>query len=104
MKVLVTGGSGRLGKATIAELIANGHEAINADQTPPAEGAKGSPVRFIHTNLTDVGQVAGALQGCDAVIHLGAIPAPYRYPDEHIFTNNTQSTFAVLHAASLLGI
>jgi nucleoside-diphosphate-sugar epimerase len=104
MKILVTGGSGRLGKATIAELTAHGHEAINADQAPPAEDGRGTPVRFIKTDLTDIGQVAGALHGCDAVIHLGAIPAPYRHPDEHIFINNTQSTFAVLHAASLLGI
>lgn len=104
MKVLVTGGSGRLGRATIAELVAHGHEAINADQAPPPGDAKGSAVRFVKTVLTDVGQVAGALHGCDAVVHLGAIPAPYRHPDEHIFTNNTQSTFAVLHAASLLGI
>ena len=102
MKVLVTGGSGRLGGATIAELVAHGHEAINADRAPAPSDAPAA--RFITTDLTDVGQVAGALNGCDAVIHLGAIPSPYGHPDEHVFRNNTQSTFAVLHAASLLGI
>lgn len=104
MKVLVTGGSGRLGRAAIAELIAHGHEAINADQTPPSGEAQGTAVRFVKTDLTDVGEVAGALHGCDAVIHLGAIPSPYGHADEVVFRNNTQSTFAMLHAASLLGI
>ncbi len=104
MKVLVTGGSGRLGRATIAELVAHGHEAINADQAPPSGDAQGAPVRFIKTDLTDVGEVVGALHGCDAVIHLGAIPSPYGHADEVVFRNNTQSTFAVLHSASLLGI
>ncbi len=39
-----------------------------------------------------------------AVVHLGAIPGPDMYPDEVVFGNNTLSTFAVLQAASLLGV
>ncbi|MGH2533129.1 MAG: NAD-dependent epimerase/dehydratase family protein [Thermomicrobiales bacterium] len=103
MRVLVTGGSGRVGQFTIADLLANGHEAINADRARP-RGDGGPPVRFVETDLTDVGQVAGALHGCDAVIHLGAIPSPYGHPDEVVFGNNTRATFAVLQAASLLGV
>jgi nucleoside-diphosphate-sugar epimerase len=102
MRVLVTGGSGRLGRVVIADLVAHGHEAVNADRVPPAQSPPG--VRYIETNLGDVGQVAGAMHGCDAVIHLGAIPSPYRHADEYVFTNNTQATFAVLQAASLLGV
>lgn len=107
MKILVTGGSGRIGQFAIAELLAHGHEVINADRVRP--GALPSPqeareVRFIQTDLGNVGQVAGALAGCDAVVHLGAIPAPYSHPDEVVFTNNVNGTFAVLQAASLLGI
>lgn len=102
MRVLVTGGSGRLGRVVIADLVAHGHEAVNADRVPPVQSAPG--VRYIETNLGDVGQVAGAMRGCDAVIHLGAIPSPYRHADEYVFTNNTQATFSVLQAASLLGV
>lgn len=102
MRVLVTGGSGRLGRVVIADLLANGHQAVNADRIAPAQPQP--DVRYIETNLGDVGQVAGAMHGCDAVIHLGAIPSPYRHADEIVFTNNTQATFAVLQAASLLGL
>ena len=56
------------------------------------------------TDLADVGEIAGAMKGCDAVIHLGAIPSPYAHADEVVFGNNTTATFAVLQAASLLGI
>jgi len=61
-------------------------------------------VRTVEIDLLDIGQVAGAMQGCDAVIHLGAIPNPYDHADEIVFRNNTGATFAVLQAASLLGI
>jgi nucleoside-diphosphate-sugar epimerase len=102
MRVLVTGGSGRLGQFAIADLIENGHEAINASRRPgPADGPA---AKYVQTDLTDVGEVASAMHGCDAVMHLGAIPAPWRHADEVVFRNNTLSTFAVLQAAHLLGI
>lgn len=108
MRVLVTGGSGRVGQAVIADLMAHGHDAINADRRPPpSERDPSSPAAdapYRETNLSDVGQVAWALSGCDAVVHLGAIPAPYRHPDEVVYNNNTGATFAVLQAAKLLGL
>jgi nucleoside-diphosphate-sugar epimerase len=61
-------------------------------------------VRYRQVDLADVGQVVGALAGCSAVVHLGAIPAPNRHADEVVFANNTRATFGVLQAASLLGI
>ena len=51
-----------------------------------------------------MGQVAGALVGCGAVVHLGAYPAPYGHADEVVFINNVRATFATLQAASLLGV
>jgi nucleoside-diphosphate-sugar epimerase len=107
MRILVTGGSGRVGQFAIAELLEHGHEVVNADRVAPTNPRApeiAREVRFIETNLSDVGQVAGALAGCDGVIHLGAIPSPYRHADEHVFRNNVQSTFATLQAGSLLGV
>ena len=107
MRILVTGGSGRVGQFAIAELLEHGHEVINADRVEPTNPRApkiAREVRFIETDLADVGQVAGALAGCDGVIHLGAIPSPYRHADEHVFGNNVMSTFATLQAASLLGV
>ena len=105
MRVLVTGGSGRLGRFVLRDLVDHGHQAVNADrQRPLAEPPVPPSVRFVQTDLGDVGQVAGAMVGCDAVIHLGAIPAPYGHSDQVVFANNTQATFAVLQAGTLLGL
>ena len=102
-RILVTGSSGRLGGAVIEDLVAHGCEVIAADRVRP-EGGSVHGVPVIETDLGDVGQVAGAAWGCDAVIHLGAIPSPYAHADEVVFGNNTGATFAVLQAASLVGI
>lgn len=106
MRVLVTGGSGRLGRFAIRDIVDHGHEAINADRRPPsgADPAGAPAVRYVATDLGDVGEVAGALRGCDALLHLGAIPSPYGHPDEVVFANNTGATFAALQAAALLGV
>lgn len=109
MKVLVTGGSGHLGQFVVQDLLDHGYQVINADRRPPTSDPINTPVRkgaarFIETNVGDVGEVAGAMAGCDAVVHLGAIPAPYRHADEVVFNNNTQATFAVFQAAALLGV
>src|SRR5687767_12735539 len=102
MKILVTGGSGKLGQFVVADLAANGYEVVSADQKRAPDLPEG--VRFVQTDLLDIGEVAGAMRGCEAVIHLGAIPNPYGHADEVVFANNTQATFAVLQAASLLGV
>lgn len=104
MRVLVTGASGKLGSAVVRELVAQGDEVVGTDRVAPGKGAWPEGVRFVQTDLLDVGQVAYAMQGCGAVIHLGAVPAPYGLPDEVLFRNNTGATFATLQAASLLGI
>ncbi len=102
--VLVTGASGRLGQAVVRELVDAGYEVRGTDRRRPEPGVLPAGVRFIETTLSEVGQVAGAAAGCTAVIHLGAIPGPYSHPDEIVFGNNTQATFAVFQAASLVGI
>lgn len=101
MRVLVTGGSGRLGQQVLRELVGHGHEVVNADRRPPAVAGIGD---YREVDVADVGHVAGALSGCDAVAHLGAIPTAYSHPDEVVFGNNTRATFAVLQASALLGV
>jgi nucleoside-diphosphate-sugar epimerase len=104
MRVLVTGGSGKIGRAAIQALRAAGHTAIIWDLAPTAPGA-------LKVDCTDFGQVFGTMSGADpfgrapeAVVHLAGIPAPGLAPDHVIFHANTASTYNVLSAASRLGI
>ena len=109
MRVLVTGASGKLGRWVVRDLAEHGHEVVGIDRVPPPPDDRGSvpdgtSVRHREADLVGVGQVVGAMAGCEAVVHLGAIPSPGRHPDEVVFGNNVRATFAVLHAAALLGI
>ncbi len=108
MRVVVTGGSGKLGRAVVAHLASHGWEVVNVDTAPPPADAPGSWTRV---DLTDLGQVVEALSGIDdryhrvdAVVHLAAIPAPGLQPSGATFQNNVVATHHVFHAAKLLGI
>jgi UDP-glucose 4-epimerase len=96
----VTGGSGLVGSYTIDELLSCGYEVRNLDRTPPKE----QQCPFFTVDITDLGKVANALSGCDAVIHLAAIPSPFDYPSQTVYVNNTVGNYNVLEAAVMLGI
>lgn len=102
MRVLVTGGNGRLGPWVSRELRDHGHDVVSVDRQLPREREAGIHYRAVE--LSDLGQVIGALSGCAAVVHLGAIPAPWSHPDEVVFLNNVGATYNTLQAAHSLGI
>ncbi|ADU32309.1 NAD-dependent epimerase/dehydratase family protein [Evansella cellulosilytica] len=99
-KVVVTGGSGLLGRDVIKEFLNHGYEVVNADLKHPAEPL----CQTVIVDLTNLGEVYGVLAGADAVIHLAAIPVAYSHPNEVTFENNVMSTYNILEAASTLGI
>ena len=106
-RVVVTGGSGKVGRACVEDLLAHGYEVVNVDTVPPA--AENCP--FVQADLTDFGQalevlseVDDRLRDIDALVHLAAIPAPGRNPNAVIFKVNTLSTYNVFEAARRLGI
>jgi nucleoside-diphosphate-sugar epimerase len=107
-RIAVTGGSGRLGRAVVVDLVEHGYDVVNLDRTPPPRGAPGD---FLHVDLTDYGQVVQALSrtedvydSVDAVVHLGAVPRPGLVPNTTTFGNNILSTHHVFAGARGVGI
>jgi len=98
--IAVTGGSGKLGRQVVSELIEHGCKVTVVDSRPP----EGLSCVFVNAQLTDAGEAYGALKGTDAVIHLAAIPGLTTYTHSRIFTNNVLSTYNVLEAAEALGM
>ncbi len=105
MTIAVTGASGKLGSVVVRELRAHGHEVVALD----AVGAR-SP-GFVRLDLLEAGDVMDALagiqevhDGLDAVVHLGAIPAPGLASDTETFRNNMLGTFNLLQGARRAGI
>ncbi|MGB3338133.1 MAG: NAD(P)-dependent oxidoreductase [Devosia sp.] len=107
-KVLVTGGSGKLGRAVLRDLVAHGYDVLNIDQQPLPEPICPS----VRIDLTNFGEVAAAILGgvderkgpFDAVVHLAAIPAPGLAANARTFANNVPTTYNVFEASRLAGI
>src|SRR5918911_664988 len=97
-RVVVTGGSGKAGRAVVRDLVEHGHDVVNVDVVP----ATPQVAPFLRAELTDFGQALEALRGCDVVVHLAAIPAPRIRTVEQTFEINMLSTWNVFSAAALL--
>jgi len=87
-RVLVTGGTGKLGSVCVADLQAHGYDVFVVDTVPPEKG-----IPHIIANLSDFGQTLDALsstgheihagvgpQAFDAIVHLAAFPTPASTP------------------------
>ncbi|MCL6627864.1 MAG: NAD(P)-dependent oxidoreductase, partial [Alicyclobacillus shizuokensis] len=99
-RVVVTGGSGRLGPWVIREFLEHGYEVVNIDTRHPQEPLCPTVI----ADLAQLGDAVDVLEGADALVHLAAIPAAGLRPNEFTFRNNVLSTYNVLAAASLLGM
>jgi nucleoside-diphosphate-sugar epimerase len=99
-RVVVTGGSGKAGRATIYELLERDYQVLNLDIQPPHEQL----CRFQTVDLMNMGETVEALHGYDAVVHLAANPNPTGWTEERMFRHNTTTTYNVFRAATMLGM
>jgi len=100
MRIVVTGGAGRLGRALLLELR-NNHDVLVFDQKRPQDS---TGIRVRLGDHSDLGQVAGALKGADLVVHLSAITYPGLYGEEVQFATNVMGAFNVAEGAALVGV
>ncbi|MBW7888644.1 MAG: NAD(P)-dependent oxidoreductase [Bacteroidetes bacterium] len=96
MKILVTGGSGSVGKYIVTELLDRHHAVGILDRVPPNEAS----ARFHQVDVLNLPDVVEAACGYDAVIHCAGIPHPLNDPPEKVFTTNVNGTFNILEAAA----
>lgn len=99
-RVVVTGGSGKAGRAVVRELVGLGKDVLSVDLARSPD----LPCEQLQADLTDFGETVEALRGAEAVVHLAAIPAPGLRPDQVTFRVDTVSTYNVFSAAPLIGL
>lgn len=107
-KIIVTGGSGKAGRACVTDLLAHGYSVVNVDQAPPQK----SLCPFLKADLCDFGQTLDAVSGVDGridgdvwgIVHLAAIPAPGILTNAETFRNNMLSAYNVFEAARRMKI
>jgi UDP-glucose 4-epimerase len=116
MRVLVTGGRGKVGRPAVRALQAAGHDVTVTDlhdpdwDTPPPGTA-----RYVKADLTAAGQVYALVGGAsvgegprpgpfETVVHAAALPAPGRHAPHVVFSNNLMATFNVVEACVRWGV
>ena len=104
MRIAITGGNGRIGRAVTAMAVSQGHAVVCIDRVPPSEDAARLGVTDVQAEVTDYAAVKQALTGCDGVVHLAAIPSPLGHPDHEVHNNNVVGSYNLLSAAADLGI
>ncbi len=108
-RILVTGSAGRLGRAAVKALVANGHRVLGLDVRPTL----GLPAnQSLVATLADVAVLRAAARDVDRIIHLAATPDDAKYPRgtppddgdnflDGLVPNNIVGLYNVLEAARL---
>lgn len=99
-RALITGAAGEIG-AALREGFRGQYPAVRlTDQRDLGDAQVGEEI--IYADLTNFEQVRAAMDGVDAVVHLGAIPDEHTY--ERIRDVNMDGTYHVLEAARQAGV
>ena len=101
MRVLITGGAGHVGKPICQKFARNGWDVrvVDLARDPDIDG-----VRFAHGDIRDFASLAPLVEGCDAIVHLAAIPSTMTHPDAALFAINVAGTYNVFEAAERAGV
>lgn len=104
MRVVVSGGAGRVGRFVLEELVAHGHEVTSLDLAPQVD--RNPAIHYMLGNVTRPEDVFGVLAyaRAEAMIHLAAWSDPGIVPDVRTYADNVGATFTVLNTADTLGL
>jgi NADH dehydrogenase len=104
MRILVTGGTGTVGEATVTELARRGHRVrLLSRHAREDAGAWPFGVEGVDGDVGDPAQIRGAADGCDAVLHMAAV-VKERPPEVTFERVNVQGTRNVLAEATRAGV
>lgn len=101
-KVLITGGSGRLGQSVVRHFAAAGHDVVSVD-TRAIDDLPAIQESVDLTELVNAQRVI-ATHRPDAVIHLAAIAVPFSAPEDHILRTNVSLAYNVMGSAVEAGV
>jgi nucleoside-diphosphate-sugar epimerase len=106
-RILVTGGDGLIGSEVVRLLAELGARVDVYDLGGPdaaARALQAGAENHTSGSVTDPEEVAKALAGYDAVVHLAGIAGLDGGTAEQIYTANTLGTFLVMEAAARAGV
>ena len=99
MKIAITGAAGRVGTAIAAKALSAGHSVVSIDRVAPADRQETAHERFVVADIGNYDALVSAFEGCDALVHMAAIPAPFHDPDHIVHNNNVVGSYNAMRAA-----
>lgn len=99
MKLVITGGSGKLARYLLPEL-AHEHELLIYDKQPPDQ----SNFPYMRGEITDRNKLSKAFRGADVVIHLAALRSRFNHLPLKVMETNVLGSFCVLEEARSEGV
>lgn len=101
MRVLVTGGTGYLGRAVVRALSGRGHHVVLFARTAVGSGLPG---QAIAGDVRNSDAVHAAAKGCDAIVHMAALVSIWRRRARDFDDVNVDGLRHVLAAARAAGV
>src|SRR4029077_12959940 len=106
MKVLLTGGSGDLGRTLVPRLLDRRDTPVILDVRAPRDLKQGAV--FIEGSILDRPKLTDIFRGCDCIVHIAAWHRIHESRGEknsyNFFDLNVRGTFEVFEAAASVGI
>jgi len=99
MRVLVTGGSGLVGRYVV-DALALTHTVEVLDLKPLHR----PDIRLHQVDMLELRTLASVVKEFDVVVHLAGIPHPLNEPAEKVFRVNTLGVFNMLEASAASGV
>ncbi len=100
MRVAVTGAAGKVGRYVVQDLLDHNYDVLSITHRERKDWIS----EQITLEVENYEQIYQALEGCDGVIHLAAIPSPRKHNDAQVLQTNVIGTYNVLLAAGKRGI
>ncbi len=108
INLLLTGGSGFLGKFLVAELLSPDSplqlKTLRIFDPAPYKGPADPRIEYIQGNVLDMEALNRACMGIDVVIHSAAIVDWGTHPPEEVYNVNTNGTANVIKACTADGV
>src|SRR6185437_2979814 len=101
--ILITGGTGYIGRAAIPEFVRRGHQ-VRALVRPGSERKLAAGAEAVAGNPLDAGSVQAAIGGADTLVHLVGVPHPSPAKAQQFREIDLVSIQATVRAAAAAGL
>ena len=102
--ILVTGGTGFVGRSVVGALRGEGRDVRLLVRNPGSDAARalaGQGCELAHGDVTDAESLSRAVAGCDTVVHLVAIPTGSADTFERVMIRGTRDLLAAVKRAGV---